>query len=291
VQKTCSKQIKGEKMKELVSQSLALNDGNNIPVLGLGVFKVENDVARDVVAGAIKAGIRLIDTAQAYNNEAGVGDGILRGGVERERLFITTKVWNSEHGFDKTTASLQQSLKLLKLDYVDLVLIHWPVPSKNLYVETFKALEKFKADGLTRSIGVSNFHISHLERLLDSCGTVPCLNQIEIHPYLCNAQLIEFCHKNNIAVQAWSPLGKGMVLDDEVIRAIAAQCGKTPAQVVLRWHYQKNIITIPKSVRTERIIENADIFSFELSKAQIEALDALDRGLRTGPDPDVFDRE
>ena len=278
-------------MKPLVIEKKALNDGNSIPIQGLGVFQVENDAAADVVFNAIKAGIRLIDTAQAYGNESGVGDGALQGGVPREQLFITTKVWNSAHGYDSTIVSLQESLKKLKLDYVDLVLIHWPIPSKDLYVETYKALETLKQDGLARSIGVSNFHIPHLERVMNSCGTIPNLNQIEIHPYLSNAQLVEFCRKHGIAVQAWSPLGKATVLADEAVCGIAADCGKTSAQVVLRWHYQKGVLTIPKSVLTRRVIENADILSFELSKAQMGAIDALDRGLRTGPDPDLFDRE
>lgn len=276
---------------KLPMEFATLNDGYKIPKLGLGVFKVENDVASDVVKEAINAGIQLIDTAQAYKNEAGVGDGIARSEAERENLFITTKVRNGEQGFDSTVRSLYNSIKLLRLDYLDLVLVHWPVPMRGKYIETYQALEKLKSDGLIRSIGVSNFEQPHLTHLLDTCGTVPSLNQVEIHPYFNNRELISFCQERGIAVQAWSPLGKATVLADDTIREIAKQTGRTPAQVVLRWHYQNGVLTIPKSVHTERILENADVFSFSLSAEQMDAIDALDKGQRTGPDPAVFNND
>lgn len=277
-------------MALLVKEYRTLNNGEKIPVLGLGVFKVDNETTSAVVADAIKAGIRLIDTAKAYGNEQGVGKGIKDSGVDRKELFITTKVWNSDQGYDNTIAAMKESLQKLGTDYLDLVLIHWPVPMADRYVETYQALEHLHKQGLVRSIGVSNFKVPHLEKLLKECTVVPALNQIEVHPYLTQTETIDFCKAHSIAVQAWSPLAKGEALVDPVILEIAAAHGKTAAQVVLRWDYQKGVLTIPKSVKTTRTIANADIFDFSLSGMEMAAIDALDCGKRTGPDPDVFDR-
>lgn len=265
-----------------------LNDGFQIPVLGLGVFKVENDITCDVVSKAIQSGIRLIDTAQAYNNEEGTGKGILCSSHARKDLFITTKIRNSNQGYDRTIQSVRTSLKLLNLEYIDLILVHWPVPSKNQYVETYRALEQLQKDGLVRSIGVSNFNISHLIMLMDSVKVIPSLNQIEIHPYFTNDEVIAYCKKSGIAVQAWSPLGKGAVLEDETILSLAKECNLTPAQIVLRWHYQNDVLTIPKSTRIERVVENSNIFTFSLNNNQMHAINVLNREFRTGPDPDLF---
>ena len=277
-------------MALLVKEYRTLNSGERIPVLGLGVFKVDNETTSAVVADAIKAGIRLIDTAKAYGNEEGVGRGIKNSGVDRKDLFVTTKVWNSDHGYDNTIAAVKESLQKLAIAYLDLVLIHWPVPKMDRYVETYQALEYLQKEGLVRSIGVSNFKVPHLEKLLKECEVVPAVNQIEVHPYLIQTETIEFCKLHHIAVQAWSPLAKGEALTDPVILEIAAAHKKTAAQVVLRWDYQKEVLSIPKSVKTERTVANADIFDFSLSSMEMAAIDALDCGKRTGPDPDVFDR-
>ena len=277
-------------MALLVKEYRTLNSGERIPVLGLGVFKVDNETTSAVVADAIKAGIRLIDTAKAYGNEEGVGRGIKNSGVDRKDLFVTTKVWNSDHGYDNTIAAVKESLQKLAIAYLDLVLIHWPVPKMDRYVETYQALEYLQKEGLVRSIGVSNFKVPHLEKLLKECEVVPAVNQIEVHPYLIQTETIEFCKLHHIAVQAWSPLAKGEALTDPVILEIAATHKKTAAQVVLRWDYQKEVLSIPKSVKTERTVANADIFDFSLSSMEMAAIDALDCGKRTGPDPDVFDR-
>lgn len=277
-------------MQVLVKEYRTLNDGNKIPVLGLGVFKVDNETTKEVVADAIKTGIRLIDTAKAYGNEEGVGEGIRLSGINREELFVTTKVWNSDHGHDHTIAAVKESLKKLGLSYLNLVLIHWPVPSEDNYVDTWKGLETLQREGLVRSIGVSNFHVPHLEKLLREATVVPALNQIEIHPFLTQNEILAFCKKHGIAVQAWSPLAKGEALTDPTINVIADAHGKTPAQVVLRWNYQRGVLTIPKSVKAERTRANADIFDFTLSEEEMERISALDCGKRTGPDPDVFNR-
>ena len=281
------------------SPLIDLADGNRIPQLGLGVYKVEDSRAAALVEGAIDAGYRHIDTAKLYFNEAGVGAGVRASGVPREELFVTTKVWNDDHGYDETLRAFDTSLGLLGLDYVDLYLIHWPSPRQNRYVETWRALETLKADARVRSIGVSNFTGAHLERLAAGSTVVPAVNQIELHPYFAQKQNEAANTARGIVTQAWSPIG-GITfypgwsdgtgknpLTDPVIAAIGAVHGKTNAQVMLRWHLQQGRSVIPKSVRPERIAENIDVFDFELSGVQLAQIDALDLGVRGGPDPDA----
>jgi diketogulonate reductase-like aldo/keto reductase len=269
-----------------LTDTVTLNNGVKMPWLGLGVFQVSD--GREVeqsVSAALKAGYRSIDTAAAYRNEVGVGKAINASGIAREELFITTKLWNADQGYDSTLRAHEASLKKLGLDYVDLYLIHWPVKRK--YLETWRAFEALYKDGRIRAIGVSNFHIHHLQDVLDKYPTVPAVNQIELHPRLTQVPLREFCARHGIQAEAWSPIMKGR-LDIPVLVDIANRHGKTPAQVVLRWDLQHGIVTIPKSVHERRIIENADVFDFELSAADMAAIDALDEGYRFGPDPDNF---
>lgn len=257
-----------------------------MPQLGFGVWQVPDDQAAQSVATAIEVGYRSIDTAMIYNNEKGVGQALAASSVGREELFITTKVWNSDQGYENTLRAFDESLERLGLDYVDLYLIHWPTPQYDQYIETYKALEKLYHDGRVKAIGVCNFEIEHLERLLKECEVVPVLNQIECHPYLAQSELKEFCSKHDIFVEAWSPLDQGgEVLQDEVIQKIAASYGKTPAQIVLRWHLQNNTIVIPKSVTPSRIKENYNIFDFELTSNEMDAIDKLNRNRRKGSHP------
>ena len=268
--------------------SLELNDGRRIPQLGFGVFQVPPEQTAQVVGVALRTGYRLIDTAAAYGNEAGVGEAIARSGLERREVFVTTKLWNDSQGHDRALRSFAKSLQRLGFDFVDLYLIHWPAPARDLYAETWEALTELKRDGRAGSIGVSNFMIEHLERIIDATGTVPAVNQIELHPFLQQNELRELHSQQGIVTEAWSPLGKGQVLDDPVIREIADACGRTPAQVVLRWHVQLGNVVIPKSVTPERIEENFRIFDFALDAEQMAAIESLDRGERTGPDPATF---
>jgi len=268
---------------------ITLNNHVRIPQLGLGVYKVLNEEVSDVVSHALKVGYRSIDTAQFYENEEGVGEALKRSEIPREDLFITTKVWNSHHGYDKTLQAFEQSLKKLDLDYLDLYLIHWPTPMYDKYVDTYKALEQLYKDGRVKAIGVSNFHIEHLERLFDECEITPVLNQVECHPYLQQKELKAFCSKHNIYMESWSPLARGGMLEDETIQKIANKYNKTPAQIVLRWHIQENSIVIPKSVTPSRIRENFQVFDFELSEEDMEVITKLDRGERTGRDPNKMD--
>jgi diketogulonate reductase-like aldo/keto reductase len=235
---------------------------------------------------ALANGYRSIDTAQFYGNETSVGKAVRESGISRETLFITTKVWNSEQGYETTLQAFEQSMGKLDCGIIDLYLIHWPV--EGLYSQTWQALEKLYLDGSVKAIGVSNFHLYHLENLLQTCEIVPMVNQVEFHPYLTHNELRSFCRKHKIQFEAWSPLMRGQIVDIPQIRKIAGSYGKTPAQVVLRWDLQHGVVTIPKSVRRSRIIENADIFDFELSSEDMAALDALDRNRRVGPDPDNF---
>ncbi|HWO75597.1 MAG TPA: aldo/keto reductase [Bacillus sp. (in: firmicutes)] len=265
---------------------VTLNNGLKMPQLGFGVWQVPNEQAAEAVANALEAGYRSIDTAMIYKNEEGVGKAIKESGIPREELFITTKVWNSDQGYDNTLRAFDASLERLGLDYLDLYLIHWPTPEFDTYVETYKALEKLYRDGRVKAIGVCNFEIEHLERILKECEITPVLNQIECHPYLAQNELKEYCAKHNIFVEAWSPLEQGgEVLKDEVVRNIAESHGKTPAQVVLRWHLQNNTIVIPKSVTPSRIKENIDVFDFELTKDEVEKINELNRNRRKGPHP------
>jgi 2,5-diketo-D-gluconate reductase A len=265
-----------------------LNDGNHMPQLGFGVFQVPEEDTAQTVAHALKTGYRAIDTAAAYGNEAGVRDGLNTSGLDRREVFITTKLANPSHGRDRAERAFEESLEKLGGDYIDLYLIHWPIPKKDLYVETWETLCALKDDGRVRSIGVSNFQIQHLERIIDATGVVPAVNQIELHPRLQQAELRRFHAEHNIATEAWSPLGKGQFLDDPTIEQIAAAHGRTPAQIVLRWHIELGNVVIPKSVTPERIEENFALFGFALSEDDMRALAELDRGERTGPDPDTF---
>lgn len=270
--------------------NLVLNNGLEIPQLGFGVFQVPDDATTAAVATALAAGYRSIDTAAVYGNEVGTGRGLAQSGVARSELFVTTKLWNAAQGYDTTLAAFDESLEKLGLDYVDMYLIHWPSPARDLYLETWRAFEKLYADGRVRAIGVSNFLPEHLQRILDLGGTVPAVNQIEVHPALQQRAVIEFNDAHSIRTEAWSPLAKGTVLADPVITAIATRTGRTPAQVVLRWHLQQGRIVIPKSVTPSRITENLDVVGFDLTSADLAAIDALEAGARTGPDPATFNR-
>jgi 2,5-diketo-D-gluconate reductase A len=267
--------------------TIELNSGRAMPRIGLGVWQVPDDTAADAVATAIAAGYRSIDTAAIYGNERGVGEGIRRAGIARDELFVTTKVWNDRQGYDATLKAFDASLKRLGLDQVDLYLIHWPAPRQDLYLDTWRALERLNAEGRAISIGVSNFHVPHLERLLGQSGVVPALNQIELHPGLQQAELRAFHARHGIATEAWSPLQRGAVDRPEIV-AIAARHGRTPAQVILRWHLQLGNIAIPKSVTPSRIRENIAVFDFALDQADMAAIGKLDAGTRTGPNPDTF---
>nr|WTA00035.1 aldo/keto reductase [Streptomyces sp. NBC_00857] len=267
---------------------VVLNNGVKIPQLGFGVFQVEDDRTTDAVLAALEAGYRSIDTAAVYGNEAGVGRAIAASGLPRDELFITTKLWNDDQGYDATLAAFEAGLAKLGLDHVDLYLIHWPTPARDRYLDTWRAMEKLLADGRARAIGVSNFQPAHLQRLMDESDVVPAVNQIELHPGLQQAALRDFHAQHGIATEAWSPLAQGALLQEEAITEIAGRHEKTAAQVVLRWHLQLGNIVIPKSVTPARIRENIDVFDFELSAGDMDALSTLDRGLRTGPDPDTL---
>ncbi|ETT63057.1 aldo/keto reductase family oxidoreductase [Paenibacillus sp. FSL R7-277] len=267
-----------------------LANGVEMPWFGLGVFKVqEGQEVMDSVKAAIKAGYRSIDTASVYGNEEGVGQAIRESGVAREELFITTKVWNTEQGYDSTLAAFDQSLSKLGLDYADLYLVHWPIRAK--YKDTWRALEKLYADGKVRAIGVSNFQIDHLEDLLADATVKPMVNQVELHPLLNQQELREYCKAQGIQIEAWAPLAQGHLLDNEVLADIAARHNKTLPQIILRWDLQNGIVTIPKSVKEERIIANADIFDFELSEEEISRINGLNRDQRFGSHPDRFNNE
>ncbi len=269
---------------------ITLNNGVEMPQLGFGVWQVPDDEARTAVATALEAGYRSIDTAAVYGNEEGTGKAIASSGVAREDLFVTTKLWNSDQGYDATLRGFDTSLQKLGLDYVDLYLIHWPVPSKDAYVDTYKAFEKIHADGRAKAIGVSNFLPAHLERLLGETSIVPAVNQIELHPHLQQHASREFHAEQGIATEAWSPLGSGRgLLEVPALIAIAQKHGRSPAQIALRWHIQLGNIVIPKSVTPSRIKENIDVFGFELDPEDMAAISALNEDRRIGPDPATFD--
>ncbi|HEX4250857.1 MAG TPA: aldo/keto reductase [Pseudonocardia sp.] len=269
--------------------NIQLNNGVQIPQFGFGVFQVPPADTADVVREAFAAGYRHIDTAQAYANEAGVGAAIKGSGLARDEVFVTTKLNNKGHGYDSAIAGLDRSLAELGLDHVDLYLIHWPLPHLDRYVETWRGFEKVLADGKARSIGVSNFQVPHLERLAKETGTVPAVNQIELHPKLTQQRLREYHAQHGIATEAWSPIAKGQVLSDQTITSLADKYGRTPAQIVLRWQVQIGNIVIPKSVNPDRMRENIDVFDFELADDDVAEIEAMDAGYRTGPDPDTFD--
>ena len=267
--------------------TISLNNGNEIPQFGFGVWQVPEDQVVEAVSTALEVGYRHIDTAAMYGNEEGVGEAIAKSGVDRSELFVTTKLNNDAHGHDEALAALDESLRGLGLDYVDLYLIHWPLPGQDKYVETWKAFEEMYASGRARSIGVSNFHANHLNRLIAETNVRPAVNQIEVHPTFTQDDLRATNKLLNIATEAWTPLGRGD-LELATITSIAENVGKTPAQVILRWHLQEGHIVFPKSVTPSRIKENFDVFDFELSGADITAISALDAGDRTGPNPDEF---
>ncbi|GHE05558.1 aldo/keto reductase [Streptomyces alanosinicus] len=269
---------------------IILNNGIEMPQLGYGVWQVPDDEAERAVATAIEAGYRSIDTAAIYGNEEGTGKAIAASGLPREDIFVTTKLWNSDQGYDSTLRAFDTSLSKLGVDYVDLYLIHWPLPSKDRYVDTYKAFEKIHADGRAKAIGVSNFLPEHLDRLTDRTNVVPAVNQIELHPHLQQHALREKHAELGIATEAWSPLGQGKgLLEVPAIVAIARKHGRTPAQVVLRWHLQLGNVVIPKSVTPSRIKENIEVFDFSLDDEDLAAISALDEDRRLGPDPATFD--
>ncbi|HEY0498523.1 MAG TPA: aldo/keto reductase [Kutzneria sp.] len=268
--------------------TMKLNNGVEIPQLGFGVFQVPDEETTAAVTAALEAGYRSIDTAAAYGNERGVGEAVKASGIERDELFITTKLWNSDQGYDATLRAFDKSMAQLGLEQLDLYLIHWPVPKAGRFVDTWKAFEQLHKDGRIRAIGVSNFQPTHLRRLLDEGLTLPAVNQIELHPALQQATLRAFHTEHGIATEAWSPLAQGEVLDAPQITEAAEKHGKSPAQIVLRWHLQLGNIVIPKSVTPKRIRENIEVFDFELDGDDLAAIATLERGHRTGPDPDTF---
>ncbi|MCM2580898.1 MULTISPECIES: glyoxal/methylglyoxal reductase [Bacillus] len=272
-------------MPTSLKDTVKLHNGVEMPWFGLGVFKVENgSEATESVKAAIKNGYRSIDTAAIYKNEEGVGIGIKESGVAREELFITSKVWNEDQGYETTLAAFEKSLERLQLDYLDLYLIHWP--GKDKFKDTWRALEKLYKDGKIRAIGVSNFQVHHLEELLKDTEIKPMVNQVEFHPRLTQKELRDYCKKHGIQLEAWSPLMQGQLLDNEVLTQIAEKHNKSVAQVILRWDLQHEVVTIPKSIKEHRIIENADIFDFELSQEDMDKIDALNKDERVGPNPD-----
>lgn len=265
---------------------ITLNDGLRIPTVGFGTWKISDTDAPVVVEEALAAGYRSIDTAAVYANESGIGVALKNSGLDRSEIFLTTKVWNSEQGYDSTLRAMDTSLRKLKTDYVDLYLIHWPMPAQDKYVATWKALNRLRTEGIARSIGVCNFNIDHLERLIGETGVVPVLNQIELHPYFQQKALRDFHAKHNIATEAWSPLARGKMFEDEVIVGLANKYNKTPSQIVLRWHFDNGIIAIPKSSNTKRILENIDIFDFNLDESDLALIATLDDvNGRTSYDP------
>lgn len=267
--------------------SITLNNGTVMPQLGFGVWQIPDDEAASAVRTALDEGYRSIDTAAIYKNEKGTGEAIAASGLPRDELFVTTKLWNAEQGYDSTLRAFDASLDRLGLEYVDLYLIHWPVPEQDKYVDTFKAFEKIHSEGRAKAIGVSNFKPAHLRRLLEETGIVPAVNQIELHPHLQQAESRAFHADHGIATEAWSPLGQGKeLLGEPKLAEIAEKHGRTPAQVVLRWHLQIGNVVIPKSATPSRIRENIDVFGFELDAADLEAVAGLNTDTRLGADPD-----
>jgi len=268
---------------------VTLHDGVGIPQLGFGVFQIRPEETQEKVEEALRVGYRHVDTAAAYRNEAGVGAAIAASGVRREDVFVTTKLWNSEQGYDSTLRAFEKSVERLGTGHVDLYLIHWPLPSRDLFLDTWRAFERIQEEGGARSIGVSNFRVEDLERLEREAEQQPTVNQIELHPRLQQAELRAWHAEHEIATEAWSPLAQGDLLEEGTIETVAAHHGRTPAQAILRWHLQIGNVAIPKSSNPERIQENFEVFDFELSEDDMAALERLDAGERTGPDPASFD--
>lgn len=273
------------------SPKYLLNNGVSIDVLGFGVYKVPAEECADLVSTALDTGYRTVDTAALYANEEGVGAaiaGAVSGGTAREQLFVTSKVWNTEHGYDSTLAAFDASMDRLGLDYLDMFLIHWPCPERGLFIPTYKALETLYQQGRVRAIGVSNFEAEHLAQLLDACNVVPAVNQVELHPWLPQTTLRALHASLGIATQAWSPLARGSILADPVLAELAAAHGRTTAQIVLRWHVQLGHLVIPKASTVERIQENLHVFDFTLSEPDMARIAALESGRRSGSDPKLM---
>jgi 2,5-diketo-D-gluconate reductase A len=267
-----------------------MNDGRSIPVIGFGVWQVPDDVVVDATLTALEAGYRHIDTACVYENERGVGEALRRSDVDRDDIFVTTKVWNTDQGYDQTLRAFDTSTGLLGIDEVDLYLVHWPTPARDLYLDSWRALIRLREEGRARSIGVSNFHDAHLRRIIDETGVIPAINQIELHPWLPQTQLRDIDARLGIKTEAWSPLGSGQLIDNPVIGEVAAKHGKAPAQVMVRWSLQLGNIVLPKSVTPARIQQNIDVFDFVLDDADMAAIATLESGRRTGPNPDEFNQ-
>ena len=268
---------------------MTLNDGRTMPQLGTGIWQIEDATTPEVVAEALRIGYRLIDGAAAYKNEAGMGAGIRDSDVARDQIFVTSKLWNDAQGHDAALRAFDATMERSGLDYLDLYLIHWPLPAMDAYVDSWKALIRLRDEGRVRSIGVANFHEPHMRRLIDETGVAPALNQIELHPSLTQERMRAVNKQLGIVTQSWTPLGRGDSFDAPAIRDAAARTGRTVAQVILRWHIQHGLSVIPKSEKPERLAENFDVLDFTLTPEEMSAIDALDRGHRTGPDPDTFD--
>jgi 2,5-diketo-D-gluconate reductase A len=268
---------------------MTLNDGHKMPQLGTGIWQVDDEKTPQVIEQALKTGYRLIDGAAAYKNERGLGEGIRNSDVPRDQIFVTSKLWNDAHGHDNAMRAFDETMTRTGLEKLDLYLIHWPLPKLDKYVETWKTLIKLRDEGRVTSIGVANFHEEHLRRLIDETGVAPAVNQIELHPSLAQVELRDVNKTLGIATQSWTPLGRGDSFDAPQVKDIADRLGRSPAQVVLRWHIQHGLSVIPKSEHPDRLMQNFDVLTFELSPSDMKALDGLDRGHRTGPDPEDFD--
>jgi len=268
---------------------VTLNNGVKMPKLGLGLFKVEDGaVTINAIKYAVDAGYRSLDTAAIYRNEKSVGVGLKECGQPREEIFVTSKLWNAEHGYDSTLKAFEVTLADLQLDYLDLYLIHWPLPKNDKYIATWKAMEKLYKEGRIKAIGLSNFEPEWIQRVLDECEVLPAVNQVECHPYLQQCEVFDYCKKSNIQMQAWSPLAQGKIFEDARLKKIAEKYGKTVAQFVIRWILQRGIITIPKSIDQNRIISNADIFDFEIDEQDMQEMKSFDENNRVGPNPYEF---